>query len=650
MECQICCDKFNKSSHNKIKCRYCEYSFCKECGKKYVSCLKLNEEFNCMNCHHQWTFEDLISMFPRNFIDTKVKEKQQDMYFEYDKTFLPRTQQIIEIEKELEDLRKIFGFINKRYKMNGYYSKQFMTMIIEMIRIRNNDIEKLILKDKSDFIDVETRFKQKIDTFYNSVKNDLKSLTINQIDIQQLMSLYNDVYHKSMVVAENTYKWLTDAKNNNDKHKYLNVIKDAYNQATNKILNQFVTQQQSIRSRQNRLHNRVDVMYHDNETLKTETETEVVLGSCPQTDCHGFIDKKYTCGLCHVHVCVHCMKTKNENHECNADDVASVKMIREECKKCPTCKAFVFKISGCYQMWCVNCHTPFDWTSGKKLDMRNFHNPELDAWQRTHQRQNGVQCIPINKILDDARLRIGLRPPFFLSDFNVLLVHCFFWNRFLNPVFHRESNTWAVRKMYLQNEINEQEYKRKLFMNTKHQNMTHEITNIQRCYENALCDLYANYLLNQNQDAFQTELENLRVYINGESQRVNKIYKRNVDNIIPVDFKLPGGNNIKVDPREGGQGYITIEQHEIHPNFPGATDAEINALFEDPAKDQLPRDSRDPSDQNSTDPKRPTEVYFVQTPQDEDVIKILRASAPVSGESSSSASGECSSSSANLKI
>ena len=128
MNCLVCCEKFKKTS--KTQCRYCDYVFCKDCGKKYISGLKLNEEFNCLNCHHQWTFEDLVSMFPRNFINTKIKEKQMDMYFEYEKTFLPRAQRTIELVKQRELINKLYGvrkiLQNRDYGLTKIFEDMFV--------------------------------------------------------------------------------------------------------------------------------------------------------------------------------------------------------------------------------------------------------------------------------------------------------------------------------------------------------------------------------------------------------------------------------------------------------------------------------------------------------------------------------------------
>jgi len=107
---------------------------------------------------------------------------------------------------------------------------------------------------------------------------------------------------------------------------------------------------------------------------------------CPSEDCRGFLSKDWKCGLCKVESCSKChvIKKVDEEHTCNADDVATATLLNKDTKPCPKCHTGIFKIDGCDQMWCTQCHTAFSWRTGD-IETR-VHNPHFFEWQR---RTNG---------------------------------------------------------------------------------------------------------------------------------------------------------------------------------------------------------------------------------------------------------------------
>lgn len=101
---------------------------------------------------------------------------------------------------------------------------------------------------------------------------------------------------------------------------------------------------------------------------------------CIQENCRGFLDTKGNCPICHSVVCLECnILQKTKEHECKEDDVNTWNELKKNTRPCPKCNVRIHKISGCDQMWCVHCNTPFSWTRGT-IEHGNIHNPHYFDW------------------------------------------------------------------------------------------------------------------------------------------------------------------------------------------------------------------------------------------------------------------------------
>ena len=138
---------------------------------------------------------------------------------------------------------------------------------------------------------------------------------------------------------------------------------------------------------------------------------------CAGEVCRGFLNKGFNCITCGKQTCKECFEIKLEGHECLADTVESVKLLKTDSKPCSKCGTFIFKIMGCNQMWCTQCKTGFDWDSGAIIT-RDFHNPHYMEWQQNNtnvvntEAVQEIQCgesyaeIDILRILPSLNTRI----------------------------------------------------------------------------------------------------------------------------------------------------------------------------------------------------------------------------------------------------
>jgi len=102
---------------------------------------------------------------------------------------------------------------------------------------------------------------------------------------------------------------------------------------------------------------------------------------CPVDECRGFMNDSMTCGVCTVKACTKCGVILSEDHECVKETVESFAMIKKDTRPCPKCAIPTFKISGCSQMWCTGCKTPWDWNTNQ-IVRGIIHNPHYFQYLR----------------------------------------------------------------------------------------------------------------------------------------------------------------------------------------------------------------------------------------------------------------------------
>ena len=114
---------------------------------------------------------------------------------------------------------------------------------------------------------------------------------------------------------------------------------------------------------------------------------------CPSETCRGFLSTQWKCGLCNLWTCPDCHvikgETRDTDHTCDPNTLATARLLASDTKPCPKCRTGIFKVSGCDQMWCTQCHTAFNWRTGQVESV--VHNPHYFEWLR----RNG-NAVPRN--------------------------------------------------------------------------------------------------------------------------------------------------------------------------------------------------------------------------------------------------------------
>jgi len=120
---------------------------------------------------------------------------------------------------------------------------------------------------------------------------------------------------------------------------------------------------------------------HSIHNGQVAVERKEFIRRCGDSNCRGFLSTQWKCGLCEKWTCRDCHVVKaGEDHACLKDDVETAKLLAADTKGCPKCATLIFKISGCDQMWCTQCHTAFSWKTGRVES--TIHNPHYYEWLR----------------------------------------------------------------------------------------------------------------------------------------------------------------------------------------------------------------------------------------------------------------------------
>ena len=282
------------------------------------------------------------------------------------------------------------------------------------------------------------------------------------------------------------------------------------------------------------------VVTHGVVVEEKKKETSFVK-ACPDDTCRGFLSTAYKCGTCDVYFCPDCNERKaernDETHVCNEETKATMELIKSDSKPCPKCRMMIFRISGCPQMWCVRCHTAFNWNTGI-IDDGHVHNPEYFRYLR----ENG-QNIPRNPndlfvnrcmglpSMNELRRTIG---------YGVLHGRQHEWTGWYDYLNHirghvlpreiqnfRDMDYSEYRIAYLNDELSEGEWKKCLKMKMKKDELQMERYLILDMFCNVITDLFINLMESHDIDLLHNNALKIFEYTNTQMEKLNKKFTSN---------------------------------------------------------------------------------------------------------------------------
>jgi len=312
--CKGCLTRFYPT----YTCKYCNTKICKVCEKQHLEqAIKNNERLNCMYCHHFYTSSDLYS----------------DIFYN-DKIYVNAVLQV-EYPFECKLCRKdIKNAINNPDRYRRWDQYEFITC---------ENCERHFCKDC-------------LFSYLRKLAEEYKKNTA-----------------KFDYIPEGFYT--CPCCNQSISSKFL--FKKFYDNAHDKL---YLIDPSKICVRCNKLKYKSFLCYNCHKTSCLECLCEqhiIYMLNHPEIEYYSELPciycGKYIVSSTEIYKYLDEQTCKKLLLESEYD-----KLYRENVKKCPNCGEPVYKAGGCDHMYCVHCHTMFDWYSLKIT--RTTTNPLYYAW------------------------------------------------------------------------------------------------------------------------------------------------------------------------------------------------------------------------------------------------------------------------------
>jgi len=447
-------------------------------------------------CNREWTRQFIAKSFSDVFLSKKLKKKREEILFDIERSLMPATQPIVE---RLLRPQKIDNEIKEIYHK------------LAMLDFQNCSI--------------------KYSPIVNFVSNIPKHLPEYWVQLR--------IWQQQLETVR------TNCNNIEIKKYNKRELKEKIGQ---------------LRYRLSELQNEREALYQESlnrnpygrpQPEQPQRQRAEFIRACPDNDCRGFLSTQWKCGLCEKWSCPQCHEIKGLNrdveHVCNPETVASVRLLSNDTKPCPSCRAGIFRISGCNHMWCTKCNTGFNWITG--AIERAGLNPHYYEWAR----RNGND-VPNNQV-DNPCQHNRLNYTLFTTTRSLLLfkhnahplsnscadlimhlvqnaIHIEGVTMHRYAIRNREDRNQNLRVDYMMNKLSEENFKLILQRNEKKHEKYREIHNIFDLLKTTITDIIIRFIdhLDKSQagkwdDKILNEIGSIINYANECFSDISKTYK-----------------------------------------------------------------------------------------------------------------------------
>lgn len=238
--------------------------------------------------------------------------------------------------------------------------------------------------------------------------------------------------------------------------------------------------------------------YRTLERLRSHGEIVLVeapkkfVRKCPTEECKGFMNENWFCGLCDRHFCEKCNEQISNGHLCDEDAVKTMDLLKKDTKPCPKCGTMIQKLSGCSQMWCPDCHTAFNWSTGH-VDTGRIHNPHYMEFKRSRISGREHADIPCGGTPSFRELRQ------INASNDIMRLAMVLYNIDEQLIYRygelRDNDNRYLRIAYMLNELDEKGFKKELQRRDKEKEKHRDINHIYRMIVDTGGDLLRQYVI-----------------------------------------------------------------------------------------------------------------------------------------------------------
>lgn len=400
--CNICTEKYNRSSHILVKC-YCGFDCCRKCFKEYI--LSINDDPCCMapNCDKKYDRIFLSNNLDNKFLTTVYKKHKEEILFIKAQDALQVAQNEIDKERKKEKIMKEIKILYYRIQLLTKFDEEYRLSLrqFKLYTYRCPILINTIVEVKNENDESEIKI-VKIPC-NNILHKSISSLNCNKCNKNIPNYFYDNTNPNKFLINLINLNNLNDIFETQDKiYSDYKVNKDIDNKLDPVLVSYLFPKLSTFlyrRSISEELHSlRCEIEILNKKCYGIVIETKF-LRICPNTLCEGFLNDDLRCQVCSVFACKDCREIKEENHICNEDILKSIALLDVLAKPCPGCNSSIFKKNGCDHMYCTVCKTYFHWRTLKILTGR-INNPEYFAELETNNRQRDPNDIICGREID----------------------------------------------------------------------------------------------------------------------------------------------------------------------------------------------------------------------------------------------------------
>lgn len=523
--CAICMDEFNKQKRKPILCLYCDTQICRHCVQTF---LLSNDaiEAKCPGCNAAWNQEFLINNLASTFRLKELKTHREKILLDRERARLPESQIYAETYKyATEAIKPIEENIKKlqtEYNSSEAYKKLVSAQTEYDINERNYSIE--------------------------------YSKWFHLPEIKEAREKRDSILRRNATI---NYQYMYDFNRRNEPIPTLEKVPSMppYSPELKKctelrsiLATDILKYKKDLRGLRKEIDNCINLINPYKYTIthygltregtspKKSNEHRFIY-KCPASNCAGFLNSSWECGLCSTKTCKHCREVilDVDSHLCNPETVETVKAISKDTKPCPKCGTLISKISGCDQMWCIHCKTAFSWNTGR-IETTVIHNPHYFQWMRDSGKTIPRRDAPGDACNIEYRLDSLFRSkrthPIMkrFSDIEMNRRHNVQLITYFNTHLREyESDEWRrqLRVKRLLNEITDDEWKIKLQRKEKAYHKVRAQAQLVEMYTNVCRDIIAQILENDTEDdltRIMNQWKELKHFVDESIERINKSY------------------------------------------------------------------------------------------------------------------------------